>query len=140
MPVFGSRMVCETANYKYIEERDKKFAEREESLGEWVREKGERKAALKDLRMKTRQASISKSLSLDKEDISRSSLKRSAKIDSEDTAQSTPENSEASDDKKFLEVCIEEKQSDIPSVGNGNEHEQNDSNPRIATTTTTTTT
>ena len=34
MPLFGSRMVCETANYKYIEERDKKFAEREESLGE----------------------------------------------------------------------------------------------------------
>ena len=34
MPVFGARMVCETANYKYIEERDKKFAQREESLGE----------------------------------------------------------------------------------------------------------
>ena len=67
---------------------------------------------------------------MDKEDISRSSLKRSAKVDSEDTVQSTPENSEVSDDKKFLEVCIEEKQSDISSVGNGNEHEQNDSNQR----------
>jgi hypothetical protein len=34
MPVFGARMVCETANYKYAEERDKKFAQREENLGE----------------------------------------------------------------------------------------------------------
>ena len=28
------RMVCETGNYKHIEETKKKFAEREESLGE----------------------------------------------------------------------------------------------------------
>ena len=32
MPVFGARMVCETANYKYIEERDRQFAERENKL------------------------------------------------------------------------------------------------------------
>lgn len=32
MPLFGSRMVCETASYKYIEERDRKFAERENKL------------------------------------------------------------------------------------------------------------
>merc|ERR1719167_1032263 len=56
-------MVCETANYKYIEERDKKFAQREESLGDWVKEKSERKAALKELKNKTRRASVSKSRS-----------------------------------------------------------------------------
>ena len=33
MPVFGSRMVCATANYKYVEARDKINAEREEGLG-----------------------------------------------------------------------------------------------------------
>ena len=33
MPVVGFRLRCETANYKYIEERDKVFAEREDSLG-----------------------------------------------------------------------------------------------------------
>ena len=33
MPVFGSRMVCQTASYKYIEERDRVNAEKEECLG-----------------------------------------------------------------------------------------------------------
>ncbi len=37
MPLFGSRMVCETANYKYIEKRDKKFAKRENVLRRYVR-------------------------------------------------------------------------------------------------------
>jgi len=63
MPLFGSRMVCETANYKHIEETKKKFAEREESLGEWVKEKSERKAALHELKVMTRRASQSRSRS-----------------------------------------------------------------------------
>jgi hypothetical protein len=33
MPVWGNRMVCETANYKHIEEKKKEFLEREDSLG-----------------------------------------------------------------------------------------------------------
>ncbi len=37
MPLFGSRMVCQTASYKYIEERDRKFAERENKLARYVR-------------------------------------------------------------------------------------------------------
>ena len=37
MPLFGSRMVCETANYKYIEKRDKKFAKRENVLRRYVK-------------------------------------------------------------------------------------------------------
>ena len=32
MPLFGSRMVCETANYKYIERRDNNFGKRENAL------------------------------------------------------------------------------------------------------------
>jgi hypothetical protein len=30
-------MVCQTASYKYIEERDRKFAERENKLARFVR-------------------------------------------------------------------------------------------------------
>merc|ERR1711892_151777 len=120
-------MVCETANYKYIEERDRRFAQREESLGEWVREKGERRAALKDLKMKTRQASISKSTSLDREDISGSSSGRSPKTESVDSGQDILEDSEVNDNKKFLDICIEETQTDIPDVGGGTELEENDS-------------
>ena len=74
-------------------------------------------------------ASISKSTSLDKEDISRPSLKRSAKVDSEDTVQDSPENSEVTEgDQNFLEVCIEEQNTDIPEVGVGIEHGENNSN------------
>ena len=65
---------------------------------------------------------------MDKEDISRPSLKRSAKVESDETVQNTPENSEASGDKNFLEVCIEETQTDVPDLGNGKSHEENSSN------------
>lgn len=58
MPVFGNRMVCKTASYKYIKERDQKNLERETKLGRWVKEKTERKAALHDLKERVRQASI----------------------------------------------------------------------------------
>ena len=34
MPLFGARMVCETGSYKHVEETKKKFAQREENLGE----------------------------------------------------------------------------------------------------------
>ena len=36
MPLFGSRMVCETANYKYIERRDKNFGKRENALKRYI--------------------------------------------------------------------------------------------------------
>lgn len=35
MPVWGNRMVCETANYKHIEEKKKEFLERENTLGRY---------------------------------------------------------------------------------------------------------
>ena len=31
------------------------------------------------------------------------------------------------DNKKFLDICIEETQTDIPDFGGGTEHEENDS-------------
>jgi len=61
MPLFGSRMVCETANYKHIEETKRKFAQREETLGDWAKEKNERKAALQELKLQTKQVSESRS-------------------------------------------------------------------------------
>jgi hypothetical protein len=45
MPLFGSRMVCQTASYKYIEERDRKFAERENKLARYVRDAQIKKAS-----------------------------------------------------------------------------------------------
>merc|ERR1712038_1691464 len=61
MPLFGARMVCETANYKHIEETKRKFAQREETLGDWAKEKSERKAALQELKLQTKQVSESRS-------------------------------------------------------------------------------
>ncbi|XP_059090393.1 uncharacterized protein LOC131886153 [Tigriopus californicus] len=42
MPLFGARMVCETANVKHIEKHKKEMLERETKLGEWEKEKAER--------------------------------------------------------------------------------------------------
>lgn len=39
MPVFGNRYVCETANYKHMEEKKAEFDEREEKLGQWAKVK-----------------------------------------------------------------------------------------------------
>ena len=58
MPVWGNRMVCETANYKHIEEKKKEFEDRESSLGKWASEKAERKRRLSQLNDVIRKASI----------------------------------------------------------------------------------
>ena len=58
MPVWGNRMVCETANYKHIEEKKKEFLDRENSLGQWMKEKTERKRRLHRLNERIRQGSI----------------------------------------------------------------------------------
>lgn len=42
MPLFGARMVCETANIKHIEKHKKEMLEREAKLEEWEKEKAER--------------------------------------------------------------------------------------------------
>ena len=58
MPLFGSRMVCETANYKYIEQRKRDLFEREMKLAQWYKEKAERKKRLREARERLRQGSI----------------------------------------------------------------------------------
>ena len=50
MPVFGNRMVCETANVKRQQERRQNMREREEKLAKWFTEKEKRKQQLRALR------------------------------------------------------------------------------------------
>ena len=50
MPVFGNRMVCETANVKRQQERRQNMKEREEKLAKWFTEKEKRKQQLRSLR------------------------------------------------------------------------------------------
>ena len=64
---------------------------------------------------------------MDREDISGSSSGRSPKTESVDSGQDILEDSEVNDNKKFLDICIEETQTDIPDVGGGTELEENDS-------------
>ena len=50
-------MVCETANYKYIEKRRKNIKEREEALAKWYEEKRKRKESLKEMKRRASLAS-----------------------------------------------------------------------------------
>ena len=58
MPLFGNRMIVQTANYKHIQKFNKDMAEREDSLSKWFNEKTERKKNLKRLNDRIRQNSI----------------------------------------------------------------------------------
>ena len=58
MPVFGNRMIVETANYKHVEKFKKDVADREDKLGRWMKEKTERKKNLEKLHERIRQNSI----------------------------------------------------------------------------------
>ena len=58
MPLFGNRMVCETANYKHIQERKQDMFERETKLAQWYKDKAERKQRLRDAKERLRQGSV----------------------------------------------------------------------------------
>ena len=51
-------MVCETANYKHMEEKRKEILDRENSLAKWMKENAERKQRLQNLNDRIRQGSI----------------------------------------------------------------------------------
>jgi hypothetical protein len=52
MPVFGNRVVLETANYKHVQEFKQGITNREDALAEWSKSQKERKEKLEALKGK----------------------------------------------------------------------------------------
>ena len=58
MPLFGSRMVCETANVQRMHKRRKEMEEREERLAQWAKEKAARKERIRSMQEIARKGSV----------------------------------------------------------------------------------
>lgn len=69
MPIFGARMVCETADIKHIQKVQKETMERETRLGQWADEKALRLKRLRILKQSVSNVKASLEQQLDSNEL-----------------------------------------------------------------------